>query len=204
MTQPTGRWAERMAEFAEADKRTPFPKGGVVFTGASSIRLWHSLAQDMAPVPALNRGFGGAMILDVLENFEWLIPSHSPSVVVLYAGSHDVHHGASPHEACERLRRLTERCRQLSSRPRLAFISLKPSRKKWDRIHLDRELNRLARLEAEVTEGLDYLDIWTPMTREGEPPPKDLFAEDENHLSATGYAIWRDVVRGYLGSLGLL
>src|SRR5690606_15509122 len=135
---------------------------------------------DMAPLPVLNRGFGGATILDVWENFEWVIAPHDPRVVVLYAGSHDVHHGASPEEACERLRRLVHRCAELPTPPRVAFISLKPSRKKWDRIHLDRELNRLVRQEAEALAGLDYLDTWTPMTREGEPPPEKYFAEDQN------------------------
>jgi hypothetical protein len=43
----------------------PPPKGGIIFTGSSSIRMWTSLKEDFPGLPVLNRGFGGSMIPEV-------------------------------------------------------------------------------------------------------------------------------------------
>ena len=51
------RWAGELKRFDEQDKANPFPKGGVVFVGSSSVRLW-DLAKSFPDVKALNRGFG--------------------------------------------------------------------------------------------------------------------------------------------------
>ena len=40
----------------------------IVFVGSSSFTLWSSLEADMAPLPAVNRGFGGALIDDVVRS----------------------------------------------------------------------------------------------------------------------------------------
>ena len=45
----------------------------VLFFGSSSIRLWKSLAEDMAPLKVVNRGYGGAMMRD-LFHIPHLIP----------------------------------------------------------------------------------------------------------------------------------
>ena len=38
------------------------PADAVVFTGSSIFRFWSTLARDMAPLPVLNRSFGGAQV----------------------------------------------------------------------------------------------------------------------------------------------
>jgi len=52
-------WEWNIARF-EAQDRIHLPqKGACVFTGSSSITFWGTLEQDMAPLPVINRGFGG-------------------------------------------------------------------------------------------------------------------------------------------------
>jgi hypothetical protein len=45
--------------------REPVTPGAIVFMGSSSIRFWETLGRDMAPLPAQNRGFGGATVAGV-------------------------------------------------------------------------------------------------------------------------------------------
>src|SRR6516162_8674990 len=50
----------------EANSRGRYAPGvAVVFVGSSSIRLWDTLEEDMAPIAVLRHGFGGAKLNSV-------------------------------------------------------------------------------------------------------------------------------------------
>lgn len=49
-------FADEIAAFEAADRERPPPERPIVFVGSSSIRLWDTLAEDVAPLPVLNRG----------------------------------------------------------------------------------------------------------------------------------------------------
>ena len=57
------RFAEGIGKFTEADQANPPAKGGIVFTGSSSIRRW-DLAKSFPKLKLLNRGFGGSHFSD--------------------------------------------------------------------------------------------------------------------------------------------
>jgi hypothetical protein len=50
-------WSEDIAAFAS---KAPGPSGALLFVGSSSIRRWTDLSEHMAPIPVINRGFGGS------------------------------------------------------------------------------------------------------------------------------------------------
>ena len=61
-------WEHSIRAFEARDRTTCGPvQGCIVFVGSSSFTLWSSLEEDMAPLPAVNRGFGGALIDDVVR-----------------------------------------------------------------------------------------------------------------------------------------
>ena len=52
------RWTQyepSFKAFAEQDAAKPFPKGGILFVGSSIFRQWTTVADQMAPLPVLNR-----------------------------------------------------------------------------------------------------------------------------------------------------
>jgi hypothetical protein len=55
-------WGYQIRAYERTDARRQPAKGGILFVGSSSIRYWKTVQQDMAPLPVLNRGFGGAHI----------------------------------------------------------------------------------------------------------------------------------------------
>ena len=57
-TTEIDRFEDEIKKYEEADQAQMPPKGGVLFAGSSSIRLWSTVAQDFAPLPVINRGFG--------------------------------------------------------------------------------------------------------------------------------------------------
>ena len=83
------RYGEEMAKFAEADDMDLFPKGGIVFVGSSSIRRL-DIAAVFPGLKALNRGFGGSQISDVIHYIEETVLKYEPSTVVMYCGGNDL------------------------------------------------------------------------------------------------------------------
>src|SRR5438105_2679378 len=48
-------WAKQIDTYKKLDQQHQPPEDVIVFTGSSSIRFWKTLAQDMAPLPVINR-----------------------------------------------------------------------------------------------------------------------------------------------------
>ena len=91
-------WESVIREFEEADRTAPPKPGVIVFTGSSSIWSWRTLAQDMSPLPVVNRGSGGAQIAHVNQYADRIILPYRPRAVVLYAGVDDLIWGKTPEE----------------------------------------------------------------------------------------------------------
>lgn len=189
-------WEAEIQAFEEADAGAP-PQGRIVFTGSSSIRFWENLEADMAPLAVLNRGFGGAHMSHVLHNAERLVTAYAPRALVLYVGDNDIGAGKSPETVAADFVDLVDRVRSHQPELPIYFITIKPSRLRWDLWPTMAEANaRIARL-AVVDPNLSLLDISRPMLDlgRGEAPPEDLFWLDGLHLTEAGYAIWTEVVR---------
>ena len=91
-------WEHSIRAFEARDRRRAPVPGSIVFVGSSSFTLWSSLEADMAPLPAVNRGFGGALIDDVVRYADRIVVPYHPAAVVLFAGTNDIA-GARPASA---------------------------------------------------------------------------------------------------------
>lgn len=54
-------WEKDIIKFEQLDKSEKYSRDAILFTGSSSIRLWSTLKQDIAPYPVIQRGFGGSI-----------------------------------------------------------------------------------------------------------------------------------------------
>ena len=89
------KWEKEIAAFEAADQKQPPPKGGIVFVGSSSIRLW-DVKKSFPGLPVINRGFGGSQIEDSTHFAERIVFPYEPCAVVFYAGDNDIASGKSP------------------------------------------------------------------------------------------------------------
>src|SRR5215467_611994 len=97
-----------VARFVEADRVARPAPCQVLFVGSSSIVKWkETLATDMAPMPVINRGFGGSHIEYVNRWFDQIVAPYHPRAIVFYAGENDIDAGKSG-EGRSRLRRVHE------------------------------------------------------------------------------------------------
>ncbi|MBX9403453.1 hypothetical protein K4L06_19240 [Lysobacter sp. BMK333-48F3] len=195
------KWEADIRAFEAEDARVRRRPGGVVFVGSSSIRYWTSLDQDFPGVASINRGFGGSRVYDSLRYAERIVLPYRPRAVVFYAGDNDLSEGRSPQQVRDDFAAFAQRVRQAEPQARIGFVSIKPSPSRAALLPQVRAANALVRDYAERADGVDYLDVYTPML-DGEGAPREtLFLQDRLHMNGDGYAIWKHVVGAWLGAL---
>lgn len=194
---PFARWEKTIQKFEQQDKTSPPPKGGILFVGSSSIRLW-KLDKSFPDLRATNRGFGGSEIADS-THFAWrIILKHKPKVVVLYAGDNDIAKKKTPERVSKDFTAFVATVHKELPKTKIAFLAIKPSIKRWNLVDKMKKANALIQAQCEKNPLLVYVDIFTPMLGKDGMPMKDLFAGDGLHLNEKGYQLWTKILRPHL------
>ena len=177
-------------------RESPPEPGGIVFTGSSSIRLWKTLARDMAPLPVFNAGFGGAHVPHVTRYAPRILLPARPRIVVFFAGGNDLaFEDATAQGVADDTARFVALVHESLPETRIFVLSLKPSPLRFARWPAHREASRL--LEALCAEDprLEYVDVATPMLDAAGRPRPELYAVDRLHLNEAGYALWTSLLK---------
>jgi lysophospholipase L1-like esterase len=205
-TPPPGppRFDEAIAAFETTDKTAMPPKCATLFVGSSSIRFWRTLKEDFPDRTVINRGFGGSTVWEVDAYFDRVVAPYKPKEIVFYAGDNDLasapardgapaRAGRSPDTVyADFVRFMDMKDKALGSTP-VYFISVKPSKLRWEMQGKMTEVNAKVKALADKRDDLAYIDVVTPMLKP-DGTPKDVFVEDNLHMTPEGYAIWTPVV----------
>jgi len=196
---PPARWQAEVDAWRALDQRLAPVPGGVVFIGSSTVRLWGGLEQAFpGETPVVRRGVGGSRLSDWPTWIGPLVVPHAPRLVIVYAGENDLAEGASPQDVLAAFVRVVDGLRQALPAVRVAFVSIKPSPSRLALTDAMREANLLVQTWALAGERLDYIDVHTAMLDNDGRPRPELFVRDQLHLSAEGYALWRQVISAHL------
>lgn len=196
-THEASRWQNEIAAFERSDATNPPPRGCIVFSGSSYIKMWTTLAADFPNMQVINRGFGGCELADVYYYADRIIIPYAPREVVIYAGGNDIASGLRPEIVFGDFVALMKKLRQALPRTKLVFISCPPSPSRLAETDKFREVNTLI---ANYCKGHDifFVNTFSLMLGPDGQPLAGIYASDRLHMNATGYAIWRDAVRPYL------
>lgn len=187
-----GRFAGEIAAF---QKKQKLAKGGIVFTGSSSIRLWPNLEMDFLGLPVINRGLGGSVANDLVAHFDTLIVRHQPKLIVAYAGENDLAAAnLSVQEALEDYQKFVRLVRERLPRTRVIIVSVKPSPSRAPQIPQIHELNAVLAKWAAGEDWLRFVDCSSGLVGEDEAPEARYFEDDLIHLNASGYAVWKSAL----------
>jgi len=178
------------------------PRHPVAFYGSSSIRLWNTLASDLALPNALNLGFGGSTLEACAYFFERLVVPAAPASLVVYAGDNDLGDGRSPENVLTFFRSLADQVHTRLPGIPFAFISIKPSPARLGIIDRIRRTNDLIRREIgqrkiSQSDAGCFISIFEAMLDDRGKPRASLFLEDGLHLSPAGYRVWAAVLANY-------
>lgn len=187
-------WAEDIDALTE---RTRGRRGAVVFVGSSSIRLWPDLAGDMAPLPVVQHGFGGAKLADVAHYAERLVNDYAPRAVVVFAGTNDLRPGDTkpPEVLVETYLRFVARVRADLPEVPIYFIGITPSPLRFAIWEEAQEVNRRIAALGERHPGLHYIETAPALLGPDGRPDRSNYRFDRLHLSEQGYAAWTRIIR---------
>lgn len=164
------------------------------FVGSSSVYRWNTLAQDMAPWVAHNRGIEAANFDEILARFSKVSPSEGrPVAIILYAGENDIAAGRNVTKVVSDLARFTAmRDQRMPGVPILA-LSMKPSPGRIQYFDQQQIYNSAMRHFLSKTADAFYIDATTDLLKDAMPGHH--YQADGIHMSASGYAVWSSIVR---------
>ncbi len=188
------RFAKEIAAFAQKEAE----KGGIVFTGSSSIRRWTTLKEDFPDLPVLNRGFGGSVANDLSVHADTVVFRHEPKVLVVYTGSNDLNAKLSVQEALDDYTKFLNLVHERLPKTRVVVCSVKISIKRVTQIPQVKELNQKL---VEWTQGKDwvrYVESSGYLADAQGQPIRSYYVDDLLHLSPSGYAKWTEILKPVL------
>lgn len=191
------RWRERFEGFAEADRSRPVA-GGVVFVGSSSIDFWTDVEAQFPSHAVVRRGLAGATMADCAAHVDRLVLPSRPRTVVVYAGDNDLAAGATPERVVADFVALVDQVHAALPTARIVFVSIKPSPLRAVLVPKIRRTNALVRAAVAADARLDYVDVFSSMLDADGRPRAALFGADGLHMTADGYALWRDAIAAHL------
>ena len=197
-------WEPVIEEYEVSDVDNPPDPGSVVFVGSSSIWFWDTLSEDMVPLAALNRGFGGSVIAHATHFADRIVLPYEPSAIVLYAGDNDMALGLSAECTLRHYEAFVAHIHAAAPDTPIYFVSIKPSPARWALWEDMRRANTLVEARTTTHSALHFIDVSEAMLDEGSEPIEALFVEDGLHLNAAGYELWTSIIRPrLLADLGL-
>jgi lysophospholipase L1-like esterase len=197
------RWAQyepSFKEFAELDRAKPPVKGGILFVGSSIFRKWTDVADMMAPLPVLNRAFGGSRTGDQLARFDQVVRPYAPKVIVYYCGSNDLK--ANPADTPEvifgRFREFSQRVHTALPATRIIYVSAtrSPDRvARWEQVD---HYNALVRAYCAATPGHTFIEVNPALVDANGHPRLDLYLDDKLHFHPPAYVAFTAIIKPVL------
>ena len=184
--------------FEALDRAHAPPRGAALFVGSSSFRLWTTLGQDFAPHAVINRGFGGSTIRNIVDFGRRIVLPYAPARIVLFAGSNDIHAGASAAAVVDDFKRFVAGVHEVLPATRIAFVSVTTSPSRFAEIATVRDVNRRVQELVAANPRLTYIDVFSVMLDAEGKPRADLYLDDRLHPNRAGYERWIPRIEPFL------
>lgn len=198
------RWAQyepSFKAFAEEDRAKPPVKGGILFVGSSIFRKWTDVAEHMAPLPVLNRAFGGSRTGDQVARFDQVVPPYAPKVIVYYCGSNDLKAGTTPEDPAAifgRFREFSARVQKFQPTTRIIYVTAtrSPDRvARWEQVD---HYNALVRAYCAATPHHTFIDINPALVDANGHPRLELYVADKLHFQPATYLEFTKIIKPVL------
>ena len=194
-------WEPSIRKMEARDRRRPPAPGGIVFAGSSSFTLWDTLERDMAPLPVANRGFGGALMSDVVRYAERIVLPYRPRAVVLFAGTNDIAEPrpATAQHVADGFRAFTDNVHEALPQAPVFYVGITPTRARWKLWPIAAEANRLIGEQVQADPRLRFIDLSQALLGSDGLPDRGLLRSDGLHPSKRGYAeVWAPAIKSTL------
>ncbi len=189
------RFAEAIDAFVSADRSAPPPQKGILFIGSSIFRQWITVAEDMSPLPAFNRAFGGSRTADILTHMDRVVLPYDPKVIVYYCGSNDINANVSPEEIAANFRTFVDRVHHKLPETKVLYVAINRAPQKRDRWTDVDTANRLIEEYSKSDARLKFIDVNPALFDARGEPRMELYVKDQLHFKAPAYREFTRIIR---------
>jgi len=194
--ETANKWQKDIVKLEKLNESEKYSDNAILFIGSSSIRLWKSIQQDLAPYEPIRRAYGGARYTDLIHFTERLVSPHNVKAVGIFVAN-DITGGVkdlSPKEVLNLTKFIVKQIRK-SHNGSIFFIETTPTLKRWKAWPNISLANDLIKAFCESDNKLYYISTRDFYIGENAVPTEWLFVRDKLHLNRKGYKLWGDIIR---------
>lgn len=202
-TEASEKWEKDIVKFEQQDKIEKDPGNAILFAGSSSIRLWSTLKEDVAPYPVIQRGFGGSKFSDLAVYTKRIVYPHQFRALVIFEAN-DITGSTedkSPAEVVKLFRSIVKDVRKKYRDQPIFVIEITPTMSRWAVWPQVQKLNQLLKQTCSTMHNTYFIETANAYLNKNGEPRKDLFIKDLLHQNREGYVIWGDLVRKELDKI---
>jgi hypothetical protein len=195
LIQRRNRFAPEIKAFLKQDSIQPPPKNAILFIGSSIFRQWKYLKEQMAPLPAFNRAFGGSRTMDILDAMNKIVFPYEPKIIVYYCGSNDVNGGENAVDIAGRFKQFSENVAKELPNTRVFYVSINRAPQKMAKWDVVDSTNALVMRYCLATKMRGYIDV-NPVLFDKEGKPRlELYRDDKLHFKDPAYVEFTAVIK---------
>lgn len=194
------KWEKNIQDFEQLDKTEKYPDDAILFTGSSSITIWKTINEDMAPYHAINRGFGGSKFSDLACYIDRIVYPHQFKALVIFEAN-DISGSASdktPQQDVELFKYIVKTVRKKFPNKPIFLIEITPTKLRWAVWPKIKEANRLLKQTCESLPHVYFIDTASSYLNEKGGPRTELAQADMLHQNRDGYLIWMKLIKDKL------
>jgi lysophospholipase L1-like esterase len=196
-------WEPEIAKFEKLDQTTEYPDDAIMFAGSSSIRLWSTLSDDMAPYNVIQRGYGGARLSDYAVYADRIFSPHKCSALVLFIAN-DITGGdndKSPDEVRRLFSVVHKKFRNNNPDAPVFYIAITPTWSRWKAWAEISKTNDMIKEWCKNQRNTYFISTDTAFLNSSGEPRDELFIQDKLHLNPEGYKVWTKIIKGELDAI---
>ena len=196
-------WEKDIEKFETLDNSESYTADAVMFAGSSSIRLWSTLAADMAPYRVIQRGYGGAKLSDFAVYAERIFSPHPCKALVIFIANDIMGspQDKSPEEVKKLFLNVLKTFRKSHPSSLVFWIEITPTSSRWKVWPQITKANDLIRKECENHRNTYFISTSSAFLNEKGLPKDELFRDDKLHLNPVGYKIWTGLIKNELNKV---
>ena len=195
------KWEEKIKALEERNaSEGEWPSDSLLFFGSSSFRLWKTMGKDMAPFPAINRGYGGAKYIDMVLFAERMLTPHRYRALMLFAAN-DVQgkeDDSTPEEVSCAVKEIIRVSKTHRPDAPVFIIEVTPTESRFKAWEQTRAINATLREIALTTENTWFVETAQHYLKPDGTPRSELFVDDKLHMNQKGYTQWSGLIKNEL------
>ncbi len=199
-TNAGNKWEGEIAAFDKLNQTEKYSEQSILFTGSSSIRLWSTIKEEMAPYPIIQRGFGGSNSPAVLQYIRQIAYPHQFRAVVIFIGN-DITGSSddlTTEQSTENYRGIVKIIRAKYKKQPVFIVEVTPCQSRWKKWPEIQQNNANLKAMCKKEKNLYFIETAQSFLNEKSEPRNELFRDDHLHLNREGYKIWGALIKSQL------